>query len=83
MPEVEKTVEFDEELQQILDETPKQATQELFDVPGVSMPNLKGGTTENPILANNLYHGTIQKLLRKYLPKTNAADENARRVAKG
>lgn len=75
-------VDFDEELRQILEETPKQAEDELFDTPGYAGPRIKSTSYENPTLSHELYHATLQKLLRKYLPTMTKSSKSARLVAK-
>ena len=79
--EPSRLIDFDEELRQILDETPKQAQDELFDTPGYAKPHINA-TIENPPLSWELYHGTLQALLRKYLPKTTSSNKSASLVAK-
>lgn len=77
-----ENAELAEDLQQLLESMESVSPNDLFGNTGFVAPSGDGSSIENPKLAYDLYHGTIEAILRKHIPKTTSKIEGERKIAK-
>ena len=74
--------ELADDLLDLLESMDSVSPNDLFGNTGHVLPTADGSSIENPGLSYDLYHGTIEAILRKHIPNTTSKVEGERKIAK-